>query len=76
MDSPGAYPESPTDQDDVVYPCKGCGEVLIYPTLQDMQALTDTQILEEGKAFELGKHFSARHHVPRACPTPGTVVFE
>ncbi|KAH7071895.1 hypothetical protein BKA63DRAFT_59481 [Paraphoma chrysanthemicola] len=28
MDSPGAYPESPTDQDDVVYPCKGCGEIL------------------------------------------------
>lgn len=27
MDSPGAYPESPLDQDDVVYPCKGCGEV-------------------------------------------------
>ncbi|KAH3996300.1 hypothetical protein HBI56_139580 [Parastagonospora nodorum] len=28
MESPGAYPESPTDQDDVVYPCKGCGEIL------------------------------------------------
>ncbi|KAH7128772.1 hypothetical protein B0J11DRAFT_278958 [Dendryphion nanum] len=28
MDSPGAYPESPLDQDDVVYPCKGCGEIL------------------------------------------------
>ncbi|KAL5117837.1 hypothetical protein ACEQ8H_004311 [Pleosporales sp. CAS-2024a] len=28
MDSPGAYPESPTDLDDVVYPCKGCGEIL------------------------------------------------
>ncbi|SMR59177.1 unnamed protein product [Zymoseptoria tritici ST99CH_1E4] len=28
MESPGAYPESPTEQDDVVYPCKGCGEIL------------------------------------------------
>ncbi|KAH8723605.1 hypothetical protein GQ44DRAFT_619866 [Phaeosphaeriaceae sp. PMI808] len=28
MESPGAYPESPIDQDDVVYPCKGCGEIL------------------------------------------------
>ncbi|KAF1942254.1 RhoGAP-domain-containing protein [Clathrospora elynae] len=27
MESPGAYPESPID-DDVVYPCKGCGEIL------------------------------------------------
>ncbi|KAF2004634.1 RhoGAP-domain-containing protein [Amniculicola lignicola CBS 123094] len=28
MDSPSGYPESPVDQDDVVYPCKGCGEIL------------------------------------------------
>lgn len=28
MDSPGTYPESLLDQDDVVYPCKGCGEIL------------------------------------------------
>ncbi|KAF2010340.1 RhoGAP-domain-containing protein [Aaosphaeria arxii CBS 175.79] len=28
MESPGGYPESPLDQDDVVYPCKGCGEIL------------------------------------------------
>ncbi|EMD85955.1 hypothetical protein COCC4DRAFT_175694 [Bipolaris maydis ATCC 48331] len=27
MESPGAYPESPID-DEVVYPCKGCGEIL------------------------------------------------
>jgi hypothetical protein len=31
MDSPGGYPESlldqDGDQDDIVYPCKGCGEV-------------------------------------------------
>ncbi|KAF2127642.1 RhoGAP-domain-containing protein [Dothidotthia symphoricarpi CBS 119687] len=27
MESP-TYPESPLDQDDVVYPCKGCGEIL------------------------------------------------
>ncbi|KAK3670808.1 Rho-type gtpase-activating protein [Recurvomyces mirabilis] len=29
MESPGVhYPESLADQDDVVYPCKGCGEIL------------------------------------------------
>ncbi|KAL6702450.1 Rho-type gtpase-activating protein [Coniothyrium glycines] len=28
MESPTGYPESPLDQDDVVYPCKGCGEIL------------------------------------------------
>lgn len=27
VESPGVYPESPNDQEDVVYPCKGCGEV-------------------------------------------------
>jgi len=27
MDSPAAYPESPMEQDDAAYPCKGCGEV-------------------------------------------------
>ncbi|KAK4506013.1 hypothetical protein PRZ48_003978 [Zasmidium cellare] len=29
LDSPNlTYPESPMDQEDVVYPCKGCGEIL------------------------------------------------
>ncbi|EME47748.1 hypothetical protein DOTSEDRAFT_69629 [Dothistroma septosporum NZE10] len=29
MESPNTtYPESPMDQEDVVYPCKGCGEIL------------------------------------------------
>ncbi|KAK5131030.1 hypothetical protein LTR08_001380 [Meristemomyces frigidus] len=28
VESPGVYPESPNDTDDVVYPCKGCGEIL------------------------------------------------
>ncbi|KAK5118785.1 hypothetical protein LTR85_007991 [Meristemomyces frigidus] len=28
VESPGVYPESPHDQEDVVYPCKGCGEIL------------------------------------------------
>lgn len=27
MESPAGYPESPMDQDDIPYPCKGCGEV-------------------------------------------------
>lgn len=56
MESPGVYPESPNDQEDVVYPCKGCGEVL-YTTNGDEHMTADSlvpQILEEGKAFELG----------------------
>ncbi|CAK4033944.1 Rho GTPase-activating 15 [Lecanosticta acicola] len=28
LDSPNTYPESPMDQEDVVYPCKGCGDIL------------------------------------------------
>ncbi|KAI9762064.1 MAG: hypothetical protein M4579_000700 [Chaenotheca gracillima] len=28
MESPGAFPESPMEQDDVVYTCKGCAEIL------------------------------------------------
>ncbi|KAF2402018.1 RhoGAP-domain-containing protein [Trichodelitschia bisporula] len=28
LESPGAFPDSPTEQDEVVYPCKGCGEIL------------------------------------------------
>ncbi|KAI5367944.1 Putative Rho GTPase activation protein [Septoria linicola] len=28
MDSPSTYPESPMEQEDIVYPCKGCGEIL------------------------------------------------
>lgn len=59
MESPGAYPESPLDQDDVVYPCKGCGEVAgQVPPPRLRHKLTPTQILEEGKAFELGMHSS------------------
>lgn len=35
MDTPGTFPpESPLDQDDVIYPCKGCGEVSY--TMQNM----------------------------------------
>ncbi|KKK12695.1 hypothetical protein AOCH_000364 [Aspergillus ochraceoroseus] len=28
MESPAPYPESPMEQDDVPFPCKGCGEIL------------------------------------------------
>ncbi|KAH3365730.1 hypothetical protein KXW94_003424 [Aspergillus fumigatus] len=28
MESPGMFPESPMEQDDVPFPCKGCGEIL------------------------------------------------
>ena len=54
--SPGVYPESPNDIEDVVYPCKGCGEVL-YTHVRHGIPIADNpfpQILEEGKAFELG----------------------
>lgn len=27
VDSPAINPESPLDQDDIPYPCMGCGEV-------------------------------------------------
>lgn len=59
MDSPGDFAESPLDQEDVVYPCKGCGEVgkaqeiVLYT--HEQTAPNELQILEEGKAFELGK---------------------
>lgn len=66
MDSPAAYPESPMEQDDAAYPCKGCGEVrLSQPAITskpNSDRLTDharpnPQILEEGKAFELGRDY-------------------
>ncbi|EAW07564.1 putative Rho GTPase activator Rga [Aspergillus clavatus NRRL 1] len=28
MESPGMFPDSPMEQDDVPFPCKGCGEIL------------------------------------------------
>ncbi|OTA32514.1 hypothetical protein BTJ68_08293 [Hortaea werneckii EXF-2000] len=28
VESPGVYDESLHDQEDLVYPCKGCGEIL------------------------------------------------
>lgn len=31
MESPAGIPESPLDQDDAAYPCKGCGEVPAPP---------------------------------------------
>ena len=33
MDSPAGYPESPMEQDDAAYPCKGCGEVRSTPLI-------------------------------------------
>ena len=73
-ESPGVWPESPNDQDEVVYPCKGCGEVL-YTRLGDMYIGTDgvvRQILEEGKAFELAGN---RWHIDCfRCNTCGTLL--
>jgi hypothetical protein len=28
MESPALHPESPMDQEDIPYPCMGCGEIL------------------------------------------------
>lgn len=51
--------DSPTDGEDIIYTCKGCGEVRVAnpPVRLATPLLTlrlTTQILEEGKAFELG----------------------
>lgn len=67
LDSPGdgVYPESPTD--DVVFPCKGCGEVLYTHPDPDLKAirLISRKILEEGKAFELGTISTKRSLIHR-----------
>ena len=59
MEAVSSFPDSPMDENDVVYPCKGCGEV--FATMGSASlvaaAIANTlmsQILEEGKAFELG----------------------
>ena len=59
MESPAGMPESPLDQDDAAYPCKGCGEVSRPKSFTPVFVYADRsssvmQILEEGKAFELG----------------------
>ena len=63
MESPAAYEDSPMEQDEVAYPCKGCGEVrLICSTLMTraqlvadrgslMHTHTDTR---GGKSFRTG----------------------
>jgi hypothetical protein len=36
MESPTSYPpESPMDQEDVPFPCKGCGEVCMKSSADD-----------------------------------------
>ena len=32
MESSAGYPDSPLEQDDAAYPCKGCGEVRHQPS--------------------------------------------
>lgn len=41
MDSAG-YPESPMEQDDAAYPCKGCGEVRQFNVLIRLAASLKT----------------------------------
>ena len=41
MDSPAAYPESPMEQDDAAYPCKGCGEVRLSQLAKQFEAGSD-----------------------------------
>jgi hypothetical protein len=59
VEAPGAFADFPMDQDDMVYPCKGCGEVRRDPRcvllVDAVRKANSKQILEEGKAFELGK---------------------
>lgn len=48
------------EEGDAVYPCKGCGEVLLHNDWKHVsisEKLTSSrfQLLEEGKAFELGE---------------------
>ena len=68
MDSSSGFPESPMEQDEAAYPCKGCGEVCFRPpcclSAKPPPVLgwgandgNHTQILEEGKAFELGMSY-------------------
>lgn len=41
MDMSAVYPDSPLEQDDVPFPCKGCGEVHhspLVPILSDSSA--------------------------------------
>lgn len=35
MDSPSAFSESQTDQDELIFPCKGCGDVWMSNALGD-----------------------------------------
>lgn len=44
-----------SDEDDILYTCKGCGLVRSPRSLVGCVLLKELQILEEGKAFELGK---------------------
>jgi len=55
VEQSGAYPESPNEEGDAIYPCKGCGEVrMSIPAILKLRLTLLSQILEEGKAFELG----------------------
>ena len=59
------------EQDDVAFPCKGCGEVCCNRMgFRSYQSSTDgifqKQILEEGKAFELGGFYYAVLHFRQA----------
>src|SRR5947209_11259370 len=52
MDSPVAYPDSPLDQDDIAYPCKGCGEVCNTQFQEEVLKLTS----HRGRFWKRAKH--------------------
>lgn len=53
VDTANVYSEA-LDQEDAVFPCKGCGEVSAFHDGVATVEIDPKQILEEGKAFELG----------------------
>ena len=41
MDSPSTFSESQADTDDIIFPCKGCGEVWRAMRLHTSRAVAD-----------------------------------
>jgi hypothetical protein len=46
MESPALHPESPMDQEDIPYPCMGCGEILEEGKLLSFVGFPTLELLE------------------------------
>ena len=62
VDSPGVYSEGSHDGEDIIFPCKGCGDILeegVYTKYERdaaSETCADLYISRfKGKAFELGR---------------------